>query len=612
MNDVIKDKLKTLTTKPGVYIMRDENGNVIYVGKAKNLKNRVSQYFRNSPKPSKVQTMVDNVSSFDYFITMSEMDALALESNLIKEHQPFYNILLKDGKQFPYLKINLKDPFPKFEIVRRVKKDGAKYFGPYFAGLSAGEILKTINAAFKIRTCSNKITETSIAKRECLNYSLGLCSAPCTKRVLQEAYKKEIEKAINFLNGNDSEIEEIITQKMLNASNNENFEVAITLRERLKMIKKLKDRVVANLPKDVSKDVFAYVTDGLSGVITYMVIRGGKILGIISYTCNDAELEEGQTLFNFISQYYQNMLLPNEIILSHEIPSTDVLSEFLGKKINFISNPHGINKTLLDMALQNAKEYLEKHLEKDKLKYNNTLGALKVLKEKLSLREFPHRMECYDISNISGTNKVCSMVVFKNGEPSKKDYRKFKIKTVKGSNDFASLEEALSRRLKRYKEQNGESFKEKPNLLVIDGGKGQLSSCYEILQRYGLEDEIEMISLAKRIEEVFHPNNSLPTLLKPGSAELKLLQRIRDEAHRFAITYHRNLRNSKMAKSCLDEISGVGPKKRDALIQAFGTSEEVSKLSIEELEILPEINHNLAVTIFNYFKSHPITYQPEE
>ena len=346
MNDVIKDKLKTLTTKPGVYIMRDENGNVIYVGKAKNLKNRVSQYFRNSPKPSKVQAMVDNVSSFDYFITMSEMDALALESNLIKEHQPFYNILLKDGKQFPYLKINLKDPFPKFEIVRRVKKDGAKYFGPYFAGLSAGEILKTINAAFKIRTCSNKITETSIAKRECLNYSLGLCSAPCTKRVLQEEYKKEIEKAINFLNGNDSEIEEIITQKMLNASNNENFEVAITLRERLKMIKKLKDRVVANLPKDVSKDVFAYVTDGLSGVITYMVIRGGKILGIISYTCNDAELEEGQTLFNFISQYYQNMLLPNEIILSHEIPSTDVLSEFLGKKINFISNPHGINNLI--------------------------------------------------------------------------------------------------------------------------------------------------------------------------------------------------------------------------------------------------------------------------
>ncbi len=311
MNEIIRDKLKTLTTKPGVYVMRDCDGVVIYVGKAKNLKNRVSQYFRNSPKPSKVQAMVDNVASFDYFITMSEMDALALESNLIKKYQPFYNILLKDGKQFPYIKIDLKDPFPRFEIVRKVKKDGAKYFGPYFAGLDAREILKTINAAFKIRTCSNKITETSIAKRECLNYSLGLCLAPCTKQVSRLQYLNEIEKAVHFLNGNDNEIEEILQKKMLEASENENFENAIILRERLKMVKKLKDRIVANLPKDVSKDVFAYVTDGLSGVITYMVVRGGKILGIISYPCMDAELEEGQTLFNFISQYYQNMIVQN-------------------------------------------------------------------------------------------------------------------------------------------------------------------------------------------------------------------------------------------------------------------------------------------------------------
>ncbi len=612
MNQIIKDKLKSLTTKPGVYIMRDIDGNVIYVGKAKNLKNRVSQYFRNSPKPSKVQAMVENVANFDYFITMSEMDALALESNLIKEHQPFYNILLKDGKQFPYIKINLKEPFPRFEIVRRVKKDGAKYFGPYFAGLDPREILKTINTAFKIRTCTSKITENSVAKRECLNYSLGLCSAPCTKRITREEYLSEIERAINFLNGNDNEIEEILMQKMAKASENENFEHAILLRERLKMIKKLKDRVVANLPKDVAKDVFAYVTDGLSGVITYMAVRGGKILGIISYPCMDAELEEGQTLFNFISQYYQNMIVPNEIILSHEIPSADVLAEYLGKKINFISNPHGINKSLLDMAKENAREYLEKHIEKDRLKYNNTMGALKVLKEKLGLRELPIRMECYDISNISGTNKVCSMVVFKNGEPSKKDYRKFKIKTVKGSNDFASLEEALRRRLKRYIDKNGESFKEKPNLLVIDGGKGQLSSCYEILTSFNLHNDIQMISLAKRIEEVFHPFSSQPTLLKPASAELKLLQRIRDEAHRFAITYHRTLRLNKMAKSVLDDIPGVGPKKRDALIKAFGRSEDIAKLDIDILESLPEINHSLAVTIHEYFKSHPITYSVEE
>lgn len=612
MNDKIKEKLKTLTTKPGVYVMRDKDGIVIYVGKAKNLKNRVSQYFRNSPKPSKVQAMVDNVEIFDYFITMSEMDALALESNLIKKYQPFYNILLKDGKQFPYIKVNLKDSFPKFEIVRKVKKDGAKYFGPYFAGIDAREILKTINIAFKIRTCNNKITDTSIAKRECLNYSLGLCNAPCTKKISREDYLNEVNRAINFLNGNDEEIEEILTNKMISASNNENFENAIILRDRLKMIKKLKERVVANLPKDVTKDVFAYWTDGLSGVITNIVVRGGKILGVISYPCIDAELEEGETLFNFISQYYQNLLVPNEIILSTEINSPELLCEYLGKKINFISNPHGVNKTLLDMALANAKEFLEKHIEKEKLRYNNTLGAVKALKEKLNLKELPLRMECYDISNISGTNKVCSMVVFKNGEPSKKDYRKFKIKTVKGSNDFASLEEAMRRRLKRFKEQNGESFSEKPNLLVIDGGKGQLSSCYEILCDFGLQNEIQMISLAKRIEEVFVPNNPQSILLKPASAELKLLQRIRDEAHRFAITYHRYIRTKKQTKSVLDDIPGIGPKKRDALLSAFGSSEDIANASVEVLETLPQINHNLAVTIYEYFKKNPISHDPEE
>ena len=612
MNDKIREKLKTLTTKPGVYVMRDKDGIVIYVGKAKNLKNRVSQYFRNSPKPSKVQAMVDNVDIFDYFITMSEMDALALESNLIKKYQPFYNILLKDGKQFPYIKVNLKESFPKFEIVRKVKKDGAKYFGPYFAGIDAREILKTINIAFKIRTCNNKITDTSVAKRECLNYSLGLCNAPCTKKISRDEYLNEINKAINFLNGNDEEIEEILTNKMILASNNENFENAIILRDRLKMIKKLKERIVANLPKDVTKDVFAYWTDGLSGVITNIVVRGGKILGVISFPCIDAELEEGETLFNFISQYYQNLLVPNEIILSHEINSPELLCEYLGKKINFISNPHGINKTLLDMALENAREFLEKHIEKEKLKYNNTLGAVKALKEKLGLREIPLRMECYDISNISGTNKVCSMVVFKNGEPSKKDYRKFKIKTVKGSNDFASLEEAMRRRLKRFKEQNGESFSEKPNLLVIDGGKGQLSSCYEILCEFGLQNDIQMISLAKRIEEVFVPNNPQSILLKPASAELKLLQRIRDEAHRFAITYHRYIRTKKQTKSVLDDIPGIGPKKRDALLSAFGSSDDIANASIEVLETLPQINHNLAVTIFEYFKKHPISHVPDE
>lgn len=600
MNARIKDKLKVLTTRSGVYIMKDIDGVVIYVGKAKNLKNRVSQYFRNSPKPSKVQAMVNSVDDFEYFITMSEMDALALESNLIKKYQPFYNILLKDGKQFPYIKINVKEPFPKLEIVRKVKNDGAKYFGPYFAGLDAREIVKTVNAAFKIRTCNNKISASSVAKRECLNFSLGLCLAPCTKRIDTIEYRKEIDKVINFLNGNDEEIEAILNEKMQNASKNENFEHAILLRDRLKMISKLKQRVVANLPKDVNKDIFAYQTDGLSGVITSMIVRGGKILGVVNYPCSDCEFEENQTLFNFLVQYYGNIILPHELILSHQIPDQNLLFEFLGKKANLITNPHGVNKTLLDMAKDNAREYLEKHIEKDKLKYNNTLGALKVLKEKLGLKNLPMRMECYDISNISGTNKVCSMVVFKGGEPSKKDYRKFKIKTVKGSNDFASLAEALTRRLNRLKKGDGESFKEKPDLLVIDGGKGQLSSTFEILEKSGIEG-IEMISLAKRIEEVFRPGESEAILLKPGSVELRLLQRIRDEAHRFAITFHRQIRTKKQTESILDTIPGVGPKKRDALLKAFGTSEEIAKASIDQLSSVKEIPISLAVTIYQFF-----------
>ena len=547
MNKKIKEKLKTLTTKPGVYVMHDVEGTVIYVGKAKNLKNRVSQYFRSSPKPSKVQAMVDNIDDFEYFITASEMDALALESNLIKKYQPFYNILLKDGKQFPYIKINLKEPYPRLEIVRKVKKDGAKYFGPYFAGLDAREIVKTINSAFKVRTCSLKISENSKAKRECLNYSIGLCSAPCTKLISTQDYRKEIDKVINFLNGNDEEIEEILTQKMKNASNNENFEQAIILRDRLKMVEKLKSRIVANIPKNVDKDIFAYHSNGLSGVICVMVVRGGKILGVINYPCFDAELEENQTLFNFIMQYYQNMAVANEIITSHEIPDQNLLENFLGKKINFISNPHGINKRLLEMADENAEEYLEKYIEKEKIKYNNTLGAVKELKDKLKLKNLPLRMECYDISNISGTNQVCSMVVFKNGEASKKDYRKFKIKKVKGANDFASLQEALTRRLERLKEGRGESFKEKPDLIVIDGGKGQLSSVFEILKQYNFD--IDLISLAKKQEEVFVLEQNTPVILKKGSVELRLLQRIRDEAHRFAITFHRQIRQTQQTHS---------------------------------------------------------------
>lgn len=602
MNERIKQKLRNLPTKPGVYVMRDAKGDIIYIGKAKNLKNRVSQYFRSSPKPSKVQAMVDNVDDFDYFIAMSELDALGLESNLIHKHQPFYNILLKDGKAFPYIKIDLKEDFPRLEIVRKVKKnDGAKYFGPYISGVDPREILSTINSAFKLRTCKGKITTTSCAKRECLNYSLGLCLAPCTQKTTKEEYAEEVKKAINFLNGNDEEIEQILTHKMQVASNLENFERAIQLRDNLKMISRLKARVVANLAKDVDKDVWAYYSDGLSGVVSLIVIRGGKILGITNFAQSDAELEEEQTLFNFIFQYYQNVIVPNELVVSHNIDS-QLLSNFLDKKINVITNPHGTNFTLLNMAKENAKDYLEKHLEKEKIAYNTSIGAISQLQKSLNLKSLPKRIECYDISHISGTNKVASMVVFTNGTANKKAYRKFKIKTVEGNNDFESLKETLSRRLQRYLDQNGESFKEKPDLVVIDGGKGQLSSCYEILQTFGLENQIEIISLAKRLEEVFVPQQSHPVILKYASAELKLLQRLRDEAHRFAITFHRTVRTKSQTVSILENIKGLGKVKITALLNAFGTTEAIKTASIDELCQIKGIHHSLAVEIKNFLQ----------
>lgn len=602
MNEKIRQKLKTLTTKPGVYIMRDKKGEIIYIGKAKNLKNRVSQYFRNSPKPSKVQAMVNNVDDFDYFIAMSELDALGLESNLIHKHQPFYNILLKDGKAFPYIKIDMKEDFPRLEIVRRVKKkDGERYFGPYIAGIDPKEIIKTIGMAFKIRTCKQKITTTPKAKRECLNYSLGLCLAPCTGRVTKQEYSEEIKKVIRFLSGNDDEIEKVLQEKMETAAKLENFERAIELRDCLKMVEKLKQRVVANLPKDVNKDVFAYHTDGLSGVVTVMVVRGGKILGIVNFGQSDAELEEKDTLFNFICQYYKNMLVPNEIIVSHDIDE-ELLKKYLDKNIKIITNPHGVNFTLLKMAKENANEYLEKKLEKEKIVYNNSIGAMKALQEKLQLKNLPHRMECYDISHISGTNKVASMVVFTDGVADKKQYRKFKIKTVVGNDDFASLKETLTRRLQRYVDQNGESFREKPNLLVIDGGKGQLSSCLEILKEFHLENQIDIISLAKKLEEVFVTSKNTPILLKYGSAELKLLQRIRDEAHRFAITFHRQVRTKEQTHLELEDIKGLGKVKINNLLKAFSSTENIKKASIEELCLVKGIHESLAHDIKNYFE----------
>lgn len=600
MTDILKQKLETLPTDSGVYVMRNVDGEVIYVGKAKNLKNRVSSYFRkDSARAQKVKSMVEKIYDLDYFITLSEQDALALESNLIKKYQPFFNILLKDGKAFPYIKISLNEDFPKLEIVRRLKKDKAKYFGPYFGGISASEILKTINSAFPVRTCNLKIVEGKKAKRECLNYSLGLCSAPCTGRITKAEYSKILDKITDFLNGNDHEIEKILKEKMEKEAERENFEKALELRDRLKMIAKLKERVIANMPKDVTLDAFAFDSNGLSGAISTIVVRGGKILGVQNLSVIDASIDEGEALSSFIVQYYKHQKVPKVILTSAQISNSTALEEFLGEehKVDVVFPQKGYKKSIIDMAKKNAREHLEKFITKDKQKYNRTYGALEQLQKELNLSRLPKRIECYDISNTSGVLSVASMVVFENGEPKRSHYRKFKIKTVDGPNDFASLKEVLSRRLAELDKGENESFKNRPDLIVIDGGKGQLSSTYEVIKPYS----IDTISLAKQFEEVYFPNNSIPKMLKRGSAELKILQNIRDEAHRFAITFHKSLRNKNTFKSPLDDIYGLGEIKKAALLKTFKTSDGVAAASIEELNLVRGIDLALATRIYNHF-----------
>lgn len=601
MNDKIKQKLNNLTEQSGVYIMKDNDGTVIYVGKAKNLKNRVSQYFNQGAKHPKVQAMVEHIADFEYFITLSEQDAFALENNLIKQYQPFYNILLKDSKTFAYIKVNTKQDYPHFEVTRRLKKDGAKYFGPYITGVSAYDVLNLLNMAFKTKKCKQKFSK--VQKRACLNYSLGLCSGACVGEISKQDYAKIVNDAISFLKGNDNRVEEVLQEKMQNFASVENFEKALEMREYLKIVKKLKEKVVANLPKDISLDCFCYVCDDDAGAVCVITIRSGKILGAQDFSITDGAMEYSETMQNFLLEYYKNKPLPDEIILNQNINDQKEFENFLnstyGSKANIIVPKIAVKKSIIKMAEENAREHLYKRVKQDKLKFKKTIGALINLKEILNMPKLPKRIECFDISNTSGTNSVSSMVVFINGEPARKHYRKFKIKSVEGINDFESHKETLTRRLNEYKLGTDESFKQKPDLIVIDGGKGQLSITNEVLKNSGVDATI--IGLAERFEEVFLPNSSYPLMLKRTSEELKLLQRLRDEAHRFAITFHRSQRAKGLVSDPLDNIKGIGKQKRLLLYAQFKTLNKIKNASVEELALTKGISKQNAQDIYNYF-----------
>lgn len=598
MNEILRQKLDNLPKNSGVYVMRNISGQVIYVGKAKNLKNRVSQYFHHSKKLQKVENMVSNVYDLDYFITLTEFDALALESNLIKKYQPYYNILLKDGKAFAYIKLDKTKPFAKFETTRKLGKN-AKYFGPYFSGISAGEILKIINLAFPLRTCNIKINPDKPKQRACLNYSLGLCSAPCTNQVSLEEYNNYVKQAIDFLNGDTDLVEKILTDKMLKHSQNENFEQALVFRDRLKMLERLKEKSIANMPKLLEMDTFCIYSDNINTAISVIVCRGGKILGIQNYNIIDPNTNLGETLSSFIQTYYNHTLIPKEILVN-VLPEFDsglkqILTNASGHSVNIFTAQKGYKNSLIKMGEQNALNHITNSLSVEKQAYDNTFGALKNLQQKLNLKTLPLRIECFDISNISGVDSVASMVVMTNGKLDNKSYRRFKIKTVVGPNDFDSMKEVLTRRLLQLDQSN---FGAKPDLIVVDGGKGQLSSAVQVLNQQNCKD-IEIISLAEKFEEVFVPNQSTPIMLDRNSKELKLLVKLRDETHRFAITFHRQTHIKSSLKSFLDDLDGVGKIRAENLLKHFKTVSKIKEASVIELSKVPTISLKLANKIYN-------------
>ncbi len=595
----IKEKLTTLPLTPGVYIMKDRFGNIIYIGKARKLKNRVSQYFLNKNHPDKVKSMVSQVADFDYILTNSELDALVLESNLIKKHQPFYNILLKDGKAYPYIKINVKEDFPKLEIVRKVKKDGAKYFGPYFFGTNAYEIVNAVNYAYPIRTCDKKIKANNKMSKGCLNYSLGLCSAPCMCKVTKEDYASLLPKVYEFLNGKDSAVYEIISKKMEQAVSIENFELAIKLRDLRFMLLKLREKTIAALPNTANIDVFGFAKSDNFVVFSVLIIRQGKMMGAKNYSFDNVLIDDEQMLISFMTQYYaQNIMLPEKIFLPFEVDLEDALfkslSNQLGKKLEVLIPNKALNKKLIDQANANANEYLTKNCEFEMKKKSKKLDVLLGIQQKLGLKNLPLRIEGYDISNISGTSSVCSMVVFINGAKASKHYRKFKIKEVVGPNDFESLKESIIRRLEKINSDDI-SFSSVPDVILIDGGKGQINTCRDIIKSYN--QNIDVISLAKKQEEIFVEESPLSIKLSKDDDELKLLQKVRDEAHRFAITFHRKLRKKKQVKSILDEIEGLGKVKRENLISKFKSVKRMKKASAEELMQVSGITPKLASDI---------------
>ena len=615
----IEEELKKLPGQPGVYIMHDAKDAIIYVGKAISLKNRVRQYFQSSrDKTAKIKQMVSKIARFEYIVTDSELEALVLECNLIKEHRPRYNTMLKDDKTYPYIKVTASEEYPRILFSRQMKKDKNKYFGPFTSAGAVKDTIELIRKIYRIRACSRKLPQDMGKDRPCLYYHIHQCDAPCQGYISQADYQKSVKQAVGFLNGQYEPVMKYLEEKMRTASETMEFEKAIEYRDLLESVRKVaqKQKITSQSMED--RDIIAMAKDERDAVVQVFFVRDGKLIGREHFHMNLTGSESKAEILNsFVKQFYAGTpFVPHEIWVQEELEDAEVIASFLtarrGQKVRFVVPKMGEKERLVELAEKNAKMVLSQDKEKIKREELRTIGAMNQIGSWIGLSGIK-RVEAYDISNISGFESVGSMIVYENGRPKRNDYRKFRIRTVQGPNDYASMREVLLRRFshgleetKKLQAEGGDlamgSFTRFPDLLMMDGGRGQVNIALEVLRE--LQLEIPVCGMVKddnhRTRGLYYQNVEIP--IDRHSEGFQLITRIQDEAHRFAIEYHRSLRGKEQVRSVLDDIKGIGPARRKSLMRMFKTIEAVREASVEELEAAPQMNRAAAEAVYIFFR----------
>ena len=625
----IEEELKKLPASPGVYIMHDRHDEIIYVGKAISLKNRVRQYFQESrSKTAKIEKMVSRIARFEYIITDSELEALVLECNLIKEHRPRYNTMLKDDKTYPYIKVTMDEAFPRVLFSRTMKKDKCRYFGPYTSAGAVKDTIDLIHKLWKLRTCTRRLPQDIGKERPCLNYHIKQCQAPCQGYISQEEYGKAVAQTLDFLNGKYEPVLSMLEEKMMQASDEMDFETAIEYRELLNSVKQVaqKQRITSQSMED--RDIIAMARDSEDAVVQVFFVRDGKLIGREHFHVSASTAgDDSQIIGSFIKQFYAGTpFIPREVWVQQEFEEMGLVGQWLtkrrGQNVKFVIPKKGQKERLVELAAKNALLVLSQDKEKIKREELKTIGAMNQVGEWLGLSGVK-RIEAFDISNISGFESVGSMVVYEDGRPRRNDYRKFKIKTVQGPNDYASMEEVLTRRFEHGLSEREElmametadgdpgnmerfgSFTRFPDLIMMDGGRGQVNVALKVLERLGLS--IPVCGMVKddnhRTRGLYYQNVEIP--IDRYSEGFKLITRIQDEAHRFAIEYHRSLRSQGQVRSVLDDIEGIGPARRKALMRRFKSLEAIRDASLEELSSTEGMNRRAAESVYGFFHGEP-------